>query len=207
MILKIFSWGMLCTLPVILLEFGILEELSPLISFSPLLFSILYWFLGVALVEEIFKYLVVRGKALKSSEMDEPLDIMLYMIIAGLGFAALENILILFPLGSPLRLLEISVLFGLRFVGATFLHALCSGLVGYFLAISFRNAKNRVKLTLSGLAIATALHGLFNFSIITIEGPWKFIIPAIILISLAFAVSLGFQKLKKMKSVCLSSIN
>ena len=169
MILKIFFWGMLCTLPVILLEFGILAELNRLISFSPLLFSILYWFLGIALVEEIFKYLVVKGKVLNNSEMDEPLDIMIYMIIAGLGFAALENILVLFPSSSPLCLLEISVLSGLRFVGATFLHALCSGLVGYFLALSFFETKNRVKLTLGGLGIATVLHGLFNFSIIILE--------------------------------------
>jgi RsiW-degrading membrane proteinase PrsW (M82 family) len=42
---------------------------------------------------EIFKYLVVRFKVIKNPAFDEPTDIMLYMIIAALGFAAVENIL------------------------------------------------------------------------------------------------------------------
>ena len=60
--------------------------------------GLLYIFLGVATIEEIAKFLVIKIKVLKSSELDEPLDIPLYMIIAALCFAAVENILVLsFP--------------------------------------------------------------------------------------------------------------
>ena len=206
MILKIFFWGMLIAVPAALLELGIFQEINKLrgIGAPEFLIFILYMFIGIALIEEALKYLIVKAKVLKHSEFDEPLDIMLYMIIAALGFAALENILVLLPLGSPFRFWEASLLSSLRFVGATFLHALCSGLVGYFLALSFSEPKKRIKMTIIGLGIAVFLHGLYNFSIITIEGSEKFVIPIIILVALACFVSYGFQKLKKMKSVCLS---
>jgi len=201
MVLKIFFWGMLATIPTLLLEMGILEEFKKL-AIWPFLILILNVFIGVALIEEVLKYLVVKGKVLNDPEFDEPIDAMLYMIIAGLGFAAMENILILFSLGPAFLIkeaLEISI--G-RFLGATFLHALCSGIVGYFLALSFFETKKRLRLLASGLAIAIVLHGLYNFSIMEIEGNLRFIIPLIILVSLTIFVSLGFKRLKKLKSVC-----
>ena len=133
-ILKVFFYGMLIAFAAIFLEIGFKKISSNLL---------LYLFVGGALVEEYLKYLVVKLEVLRSSELDEPIDIMLYMIIAGLGFAALENILILVKYHPFLELpktLEISTL---RFLTATFLHALCSGIVGYFLAISFFNLKKQ----------------------------------------------------------------
>src|SRR3989338_2523068 len=56
---------------------------------------LLYSLLAVALVEELVKYFVVRAKVMENSALDEPIDVMLYMIISALGFAALENILLL----------------------------------------------------------------------------------------------------------------
>ena len=53
-----------------------------------------------------------------------------------------------------------------------------------------------------GIFIATALHGLYNFSIMTLEGPVKIAIPIAILIILAFLVFSEFEKLKKIKGVC-----
>ncbi len=190
-------------MPVALIELGILGELNKLpLYFSPLLVSILYWFLGVAFVEEIFKYLVIKGKVIMNSEFDEPSDVMLYMIIVALGFAALENILVLFPWSSPFLFLETSLLCASRFIGATFLHALCSGALGYFLALSFFETKKRIRLTMIGLGIAVFLHGLYDFSIMRVEGGLKFAIPIIILISLALFVSYGFKNLKTIKSTC-----
>jgi RsiW-degrading membrane proteinase PrsW (M82 family) len=123
------------------------------------------------------------------------------MIIAALGFAAIENMLILFS--ASYIFAEATLLMALRFIGATFLHALCSGLLGYFLALSFfATRKKRIKFVLMGLGISTLLHGFFNFCIITIEGYLKFIIPIIILIALAVFVRFGFKKVKKMTSIC-----
>jgi len=204
-IIKIFFYGMLVAIPAVFLEKGIFEiTLNPPFSdiFSPFFIIIFNTLIGVALIEEVLKYLVVKEKVLKSAEFDEPTDALLYMIIAALGFAALENILILIPLGPTLLLGEAFSITAARFLGATFLHTLCSGTVGFFLALSFFEIKNRVSLLAAGLGIACLLHGLYNFSIMEIEGSLRFLIPIIILISLALFVSLGFKRLKKKKSIC-----
>jgi len=193
MILKIFFYGALATIPTALIEVGIG-------SFP--IGEILYFMVGVALVEEVFKYLVVKKRVVESSEFDEPVDAMLYMIIAALGFAAVENILNMFLLLKPQYFFDAFLVGGIRFVGATFLHALCSGLVGYYLALSFLYTKRRFKMIAKGLLIAVLLHGFYDLSIIKIEGMAKFIIPIIILIFLSIFVSLGFQKVKKLKSIC-----
>ena len=71
MVLKIFLYGLLAALPAVFLEVGIFQEFEKL-PLSPALITILNIFIGVALVEEVLKYLVVRGKVLNSSEFDEP---------------------------------------------------------------------------------------------------------------------------------------
>ena len=56
--------------------------------------------------------------------------------------------------------------------------------------------------------MAMLLHGLYDFSIMTLDGYLKFAIPVIIIIMLAFLVFSGFEKLKKMKGVCkIDSLN
>ncbi len=193
MILKIFFLGMLAAFFAIFLEKGF-----QLITSRPFLVI----FFGGALIEEYLKYLVVKLGVFKNSEMDEPTDLLLYMIISALGFAALENILVLtnyHPILTPVKALK---LMGWRFVSATFLHALCSGTLGYFLALSFFHIRQRKRFFLAGLGIVTTLHGLYNWSIMKIEGPEKFILPFFVLIILAWLVSFWFKKLKRLKSVC-----
>ena len=199
MILKIFLYGFLAALPTIFLQVAIFQEFKNL-PLSKDLINILNIFIGVALTEEFLKYLAVKGKALKSSEFDEPVDIMIYMITAALGFAAFENMLILFPLGPSLLFGRAISISAVRFLGATFLHALCSATLGYFIALSF--LKNKFSLFAAGLGISVFLHGLYNFSIMELEGFLKFSIPIVIIIGLAIFVSFGFTKLKKLKSVC-----
>jgi len=213
MILKVFLWGMFATLPIISLYFFIealdywietidlIEGFLAFISSSTIIY-ILYLFLGIALVEEVLKYLVVRGKVLKNSELDEPLDVMLYMIIAALGFAALENILYLFQAETLPDVLWTNLL---RFIAPVFGHALWSGTLGYFLALSFYEPRQKLKLLLFGFFLASFLHASFNYVIIkaaeTDDQRWLIWI-IIMIISLAISVTLGFKRLQKLKSVC-----
>ncbi|MBI2042120.1 MAG: PrsW family intramembrane metalloprotease [Candidatus Nealsonbacteria bacterium] len=164
--------------------------------------QIIYIFLGIALIEEFFKYLIVKKKILKDPEFDEPTDVMLYMIISALGFAALENLIILFPLANPFQFLQTSVISVFRFVGATFLHALASGVLGYFMAMSFFRPKNRKKLLFMGFFASVSLHGLYDLSIIEVDNGFKFAVPIVILLGLTVFVSLSFKKVDKLKSIC-----
>jgi len=193
---KVFLWGMLATLPAIALELG-LRSLFSFLPFSQEVILILYIFLGVALIEELLKFLVVRFAVYKDKALDEPVDLMLYMIIAALGFAAFENILILFGLGPSSPVSNIVALTLVRLVGATFLHALASGTLGYFLAHSFFDPKKKYWYVAAGLFVATLLHGLFNFYILEMQGAAKLLVPAVILLGLAIFVSLGFRQLQK----------
>ena len=193
MVLKVFLYGMLIALVAIFLEKGF-----QVITTN----YILIIFLGGALIEEYLKYSVVRIGIYRNSELDEPTDLVLYMIISALGFAALENILVLtnyHPFLTATKALEVM---GWRFVSATFLHALCSGTLGYFLAMAFYHTKRRFLFYFSGLVIVTILHGLYNFSIIKIPGPNKFILPILIFAILFYFVSFSFKKLKRLKSTC-----
>ena len=219
MILKVFFAGALIAPIAAFVEIGFQEvflvDLSlPLESMT---FFLLYWFVAIGFTEEFLKYLVVRLLVLSHHEFDEPVDAMLYMIISGLGFAALENILVFSS--QTMRetpFVESLLLVIFRFLGAVFLHALCSALIGYFLALSICHTKNQTKLITTGLILALAFHGLFDIAMtkildILIETSGHYSVALIfwitvlfaILIGLAFFIIHGFKRLKKMQSVCL----
>ncbi len=201
MILRTFFYGMLATIPTALIELGFFEALN-VFHIPSLFFSILYAFVGIGFTEEILKYLVVKKTVLGHHEFDEPVDAMIYMIVSALGFAALENLLILLPMYADFQFFDVALVSVFRFVGATFLHALASGLIGYYLAFSLCQAENKLKLMAKGIVIATLLHGLYDFSIMKIDGSSNFILPIIILIGLIIFVTIGFRKVRALKSVC-----
>jgi len=210
-ILKIFFYGVIVTIPVFLLQVGlsaILDHLksSGLFDGYPVIADILKWFIVIALTEELLKYVVVKMAILGNPELDEPLDIMLYMVVSALGFAALENVLYLF---SPIDhvafadVIKVTVIITfIRFVGSTFLHTLCSALLGYFLALSSLRSKKRFPLFITGLLSATLLHGLYDFSIMVIDNPLNLTIPFFVIVVLAFFMLYDFDEVKKLKGIC-----
>ncbi len=211
MIVKVFLYGMIAVIPAYFVEMA-LGFAPKLFSISPFWVYVINAVIITAVVEEIFKYWTVKKTALKNSEFDEPIDAMLYMIIAALGFAALENLLYLWPAsGDPAPLDTLVNTSALRFLLPVFLHALASGILGFFLALSFFYTKKRAKLKILGIGIAIVLHGLFNFFIIQLDqdinaqtilhSKYFYFLIAIMLGSAIF-VSWGFKRLKKFKSVC-----
>lgn len=204
-ILKVFFLGMLATLPAIFLERELWKPFEAIFH-PPLLAFILYIILGIALVEEILKYIVVRFFVFSKSVIDEPIDLMLYMIISALGFAGFENILYIFRL-EPIPTVETA--FGLtivRFVGAVFLHALVSAVWGYFLALSCTSAKAKKLYFLIGAFLAVFLHSLFDIYILVLRDKESeeilLLLPTAALFALAVCISLAIGKLKQMKGVC-----
>jgi len=202
MVIKMFVFGMLSALAAVILEKGFQAGENVFLA-SAAGHSLASIFLGGALIEEYVKYFMVKIGGFNNRELDEPCDIMLYLIIAALGFAALENILVLSSYHAILTPTSALELMTWRFVSATFLHALCSGLFGYFIALSFMRKNKRGLYFLTGLVLSTALHGMYNWSIMSVEGLGKFFIPLVILVALGYFVSYGFKKLKKLKSVCM----
>ncbi|MGC9031218.1 MAG: PrsW family intramembrane metalloprotease, partial [Minisyncoccia bacterium] len=176
MIIKIFIYGVISGLWAIILQ-KTLEKIK--------VGDIISTFLFGAFVEEYVKYLAVKIGVFRNSELDEPLDLILYMIISGLGFVALENTLILYYRFPSVPIFDTILFTFLRFISATFLHALCSGVFGYFIALSFYHLKKRRIYFLKGILFVSFLHGLYNFSLRYFQNIEKIIIPIIILIMLA----------------------
>lgn len=124
-----------------------------------------------AAVEELMKYAVAAVAVLWRRAVNEPIDAMMYMITAALGFAALENTLFLLAPIADGNLIDSFITGNLRFLGATLLHVLASAMVGFALAISFYAHKKLMPIYASvGLILAIALHTVFNLLIISGEG-------------------------------------
>jgi len=165
--------------------------------------KLIFFLIGLALIEEVLKFAAAYFVIHKSTFFDEAIDAMIYMIIAGLGFATAENILFAFGVfkeGLAAGLIQASVIGGvfetvaLRFVGATLLHGLGSGLIGYYWARGIVQGKER-HFIWAGLFAATALHALFNYFII-IFVEVQIIYPSILLIIAAIFVLYDFEKIK-----------
>jgi RsiW-degrading membrane proteinase PrsW (M82 family) len=170
-------------------------DLLPLNENSSLGF-IITLFIFYAFVEEIAKFLFTYLTVFKNKNFDEPVDAMIYMIVNALGFATLENIGILtnneIVQGTFINLIEIT---SFRFIGATLLHTLTSGIIGYFWALSIRKFNYKIPLIL-GIFLATILHTLFNLFIIIFGNN---IITFLFLIIIGMFLLVDFEKLKYKK--------
>lgn len=155
---------------------------------------------GLAAIEEIFKFGAVYFVVSRSRAFDEPVDAMIYLIVAALGFTAVENIGALDTATDTLRRESYggALISGaaettmLRFIGATLLHTLSSGIVGYYWAKGILQ-KSVTRSLAAGILIATALHAFFNYLILRYE---EIILATLFLVVVAFFVLNDFEKLQ-----------
>lgn len=117
--------------------------------------------IAFAAAEEVIKYVSAKKFVLKGKDFDEPVDAMIYLITVALGFAAFENFFFLLSAFAN-TFFDGIVVSNLRFLGATLLHAVSSGVVGYAIALSFYRQGERGRYVAAGLLFATMLHTLFN---------------------------------------------
>jgi RsiW-degrading membrane proteinase PrsW (M82 family) len=148
---------------------------------------------GLAVIEEVMKFAAAHFAINRNPGFTEPVDAMIYMIVAALGFATLENIGAISGLTPQAALLPaVFETVSLRFVGATLLHTLTSGVVGYYWALGIVKGKVPRYLVV-GLAIAAILHTTFNWLILTYGGT---VYSVVLLIIVGFFVLNDFEILK-----------
>ena len=196
---KAFLMGIIVSPLAILLQLGF-SELKNVFDYTIFNQGSPSFFLWSSLVEEFLKFFAVFLVVMRNPEFDEPMDGMIYMISAALGFAAIENMLVMFTLMPDGAGTALSTL-ALRFVGATLLHALSSGLIGYFLAMSWFFQEHKKKLIVFGLIMATFFHAVFNMLIAFAQESNNptigLVYTTFLLIILAFLVSILFDKIKE----------
>jgi len=191
LIIKVFLWGMAITVPTIAFEFAA-DFFVPFTTSEKFYIIVLASLFIIAPIEEYFKYLVIKKKVYPNPAFDEPLDGVIYGVVAGLGFASLENILVIFSEGQNAIIL--------RFATATLMHAVTSGIVGYYLGIAkFIKQKDKEKSLISqGLIIAILLHGLYNI-IVSIQTVFTLILTVLFLFVMYLILASKIQEAKKAK--------
>ncbi len=154
-------------------------------------------FLLWAVIEESLKFGAAYAIALDTKCIKEPVNALIYLITAALGFSALENALFLLAPLSSGNIVETLLTGNLRFIGASLLHTVCSALIGLFIALSFyRDPKTKKLYIAAGLFFAIVLHTLFNFFII--EGNNTFMVFAGVWM-IAIVLMVFFEKVKSIR--------
>jgi len=111
-------------------------------------------FLIVALVEEFSKFIFVRGVLYHNANFNEPFDGIVYSVMVGMGFATLENIMLVIQGGFSVGIL--------RMFTAVPAHAGFAVLMGYFLGkAKFEHRKGYY--SLYALGVATVFHGAYDY--------------------------------------------
>jgi len=189
-----FLGGMVAVLVALPLE----SIASKAFTTTPLL--ILVW----AAIEEAVKYSAAYLTTLWRAENHEPIDGMMYMIIAALGFSALENTLFFLSTAlssSVQQPLHAALVLGVnRFFGASIIHILASGTVGFMIALGFHKPPaTQTFYTAIGLCTAILLHAGLNLSILFSIGGTP--VNALYLIWFGvIALVLLFERVKRLKT-------
>ena len=168
-IAKVFMLGCLTVIPVLLFEgiakgifdVGLVENILSATG-SGLLGSdniqlLLYVVFGIAIIEEYFKYLVLTRYAYKTEAFNEPMDGIVYGVVASLGFALIENLMYVFSYDDGFY-----VAIG-RMFSAIPAHALMGVIMGYYVGKAKFSPNNEKGLMLKGLIAATILHSVYDY--------------------------------------------
>ena len=185
LLIKVFLFGMLATIPTIIAEtvgqyFNI---------FSGLIGQIFEAFIIVGFSEEYFKRRVVLRNAFNHPAFDEKLDGIVYCSIAALGFATLENIFYIINYSAVMP--DIWIIRAILSVPA---HLLLGITMGYYLAMArFCNEPGQcISYMRKSLYIPAILHGAFDFILMTD-------VPLISLLLVPFVILLWITSLVRLR--------
>lgn len=144
-----FFFGMLATLPAITLE-----DAMGYFDLSGIQGSVISAFLGVALVEELVKFIPLRVYSYTRISFDEPLDGIVHGVMIGMGFATVENLLYVYRHGMETG--------WLRMFTAVPGHASWGVIMGYYVGKAKFRQEKKWAVLLTGFALATFFHGLYD---------------------------------------------
>ena len=155
---KVFAGGFFCAIPVIFVEF-VLQVFFKVDGVTDIFIIFINVFIGIALVEELFKWVITRFIAYSDKAFDEVYDIIVYSVFASLGFACIENILYVVNYG-------LDVAFR-RAIFAIPGHMCFGVIMGYFLAQAKLGESNgnkslAIKNTIFSILAPTLAHTVYD---------------------------------------------
>ena len=125
-------------------------------------------FLLVALVEELGKFAVLRLYSYPRKSFDEPLDGIIYGVMASMGFATFENILYVIQASKTGTGYQVAFL---RMFLAVPAHATFGVLMGYFAGKAKFDPANSTLWLVKGLFWAVFFHGAYDFFLFLQSSP------------------------------------
>jgi len=165
-----FALGGAATIPAINAERWLFSMVAPA-PYSHVFEVVFLAFIGVALVEEGIKYLVLVAGAYTGKFFNEPLDGIVYAVLIAMGFATFENILYADRYDWQTMVL--------RAFTAVPAHLAFAIVQGYYVGLAkFRPAK-RSKLLFRGFVVALLLHGVYDFLILQNWTDWLLVLASV----------------------------
>ncbi|RSK27455.1 PrsW family intramembrane metalloprotease [Bacillus sp. HMF5848] len=182
LVLKTFISGAMLVLPLMFIQYVVVEEQLVSNIFSQA-------FLSSALLEEFFKWFILFYVVYKHAEFDEHYDGIVYATSVSLGFATVENILYLLSNGVEFAI-------G-RAIFPVSSHALFGVVMGYYVGKAKFSHQHKSYWLLLSIVLPFTLHGIFNSILLTKQNWGVFLLP--------FMIFLWWFGLRKVKSARLQT--
>ncbi len=163
---------------------------------SDIIMTFIGSFLGIGLVEEILKWIVLRIFTWKHSDFNHIYDAIVYAVFVSLGFATIENVLYVTQNG---------ILTGLvRMIASVPGHVFFGVFMGYYYGMAkkaFMNNRKDLerKNMLLSIIIPICLHGFFDFCLLA----QSYLALLVYLFFLIILYIMAFKKVKQLSSVSL----
>lgn len=166
LLIRLFVCGVLCALPVMVLElWG--QDVADKFQNNRLLYLFLSYFVIPGFIEEGMKYSVLRGLTWRNPAFNYKFDAVVYAVFASLGFAAIENVLYVFDYGigtavtRALMAIPAHATFGV-IIGAGYAHAKALDKAGHPQEAKARGTR--------AWFLAAVAHGAYDFLIMAYGG-------------------------------------
>jgi protease PrsW len=154
-----FALGIFTILPVGIIQIPVAELFSDLTS--PLKQGLLNAFVIAAIPEEFAKLCVLVLYSLRTPAFDEPMDGIVYGVVASLGFATMENVLYVLDGGVATAVV--------RAFTAVPMHAFLGAVMGYYVGRSRFEVSRRARLIAFAYFATVMLHGWYDFPLLTLD--------------------------------------
>ena len=192
LILKLFLLGVAITIPASFVENALDGLIMSLLYVSRPVYLLVENFIGVALVEEGFKYLVLKKGSWKHPAFNYTFDGIVYAVAVSIGFAALENLLYVFQYGMTTALVR-----AVTSIPGHCIFAIYMG-VGFSLAKKAESLGNIAEMNMQlrhAILIPTILHGFYDYSASMGNSLWTIIFLVFIIVLDVMAI----RKIRKME--------
>ncbi len=184
-----FVLGMLCALPAVGIQW--LAVKAGIEDSNHIALLLINVFIVVALSEEVVKLAALLLYPYRQSFFDEPLDGIVYMMMIGMGFATVENLIYAQKFGMETTLV--------RSFTAVPAHAIFAVILGYFAGLSKFVDQDKKRLIGRGLLITVVIHGIYDFFLLQEYYDWLMVFGLVILL-LGFILSWKLIRLHLQRS-------